>query len=364
MLIIPLKDKIISLKKELISYQSGDIKPIKTGREWLDSVFGGLIPGDITTIAGSSGGGKTFELGRVKRFIMDINNNPSADKFVWLSNSLEMRLMSNVIRDLSIKLKKSKGKILTNSFTEDEIESVKDYFKDLNDGRYYINELSTDSKTFGSNIRAFLNEHKDKDAVFIDIDHIALQEGSSDKGSVDDTVKEIISINKEFKNVFWIVLSQLNRNILARLKEKDNISAPNRGDLYQSDTIFQASDYLYVTHNPQRLGISEYMRVNADVYDYLSNHFSEIKNGKGVFNTHSRIFYHILKMREADALFKDIFIEEINFEGKSKFDGLQQTKTQETETSVDTFMPNFSKQTLAINNFWEKDDNPESDCPF
>lgn len=362
--IVSLKEKILSVKKELHKYQSGKFKPVKTGREWLDSMFGGLIPGDIVVIAGSSGGGKSFELSRVKRYIMDLNNNDSANDFVWLSNSLEMRLLSNVLRDLSVKLNKGKGKILKENFNEDELNIAKEYFSDLEDGRFYLNEKSSTSNEFSNQIRFFLDNNKDKKAVFIDIDHIALQKGGDDKkGVVDAVMEEIISINKDYKNVFWIVLSQLNRQILLRSKDKDSNSAPNRGDLYQSDTIFHAADYVYVTHNPQRLGILEYMRVSQDAYMYLADHFSEIKGNRCSFKTFSRIFYHVLKNREANALFKDIYIEEINFEGKDNFKGLED-KPSENKIDIEKDMPNFNSK--SMNKWYEKDNafDEIDDVPF
>lgn len=345
MKIVSLKERQLEIRKKLHAYQTGDLKPVVTKRAWLDSIFGGLIPGDIVVIGGGSGSGKSHELGVVKRNIMSKEINPEADDFIWLSNSLEMRLLSNVLRDLSPKLRKSKGKILREAFTDEEAILVKDYFKEMKDGRFFLNEQGTDAKTFGEKIREFLDNHKDK-SVFIDVDHIALQKGKDKKkDSVDDVIEEIQAINREYDNVFWIILSQLNRNILLRIREKDNNAAPNRGDLYQSDTIYQAADYLYVTHNPQRLGITDYLKVNREVYGHLSAHFSEVKGNRASFKTHARVFFHALKIREASTLFDDIYIEEIEFEGKEKFKSLESADNSESE--IDEDMPVFDKNSVV-----------------
>ncbi|GAH14979.1 unnamed protein product, partial [marine sediment metagenome] len=107
-------------------------------------------------------------------------------------------------------------------------------------------------------------------------------------------------MKKIFPNAYFIILSQLNRAILARIKDKDMMAMPNRADLYQSDTIFQISDYVYVCHNPNRLGINEFLKVNKEIYDYLEDHFSEQDTKNRIsFDTLGKIFYIVLKMREA-----------------------------------------------------------------
>lgn len=317
----PLKSVASKAKAALKEYQTGKRTPVKTGREWLDEIFGGLMPMDIVTIAGMSGGGKSFELQRIKNYVMNPANNLDAKEFIWLSNSLEMKMISQMIRDLNIVLKKSKKKILTEEFTDDEKLLVNDYYENATDDRFYINEESVTPEQFETETRAFLQLHTDKVAVFIDIDHIALQrdKNGNKKSTVDEIVEIMNRLKKEFPNTFWIVLSQLNRSILERIREKDNQAMPNRGDVFQSDSMFFISDYLYVCHNPHRLGINQFSRANADIYDYLEAHFTEENKGKISFETLGKIFYIILKMREADILYKDIYIEEIDVPGKEKY---------------------------------------------
>lgn len=318
------EEAFIRLKK----YQTGKFTPVVTGREWLDDIFGGLIPGDIVTIGAASGGGKTFELQRIRNVVMNKNFNPNAGNFVWLDNSLEMRFMSLMLRDLKRVMGKSKKKILLHEFTEEEKQLCRDYNSSLNDGRFFINEETDSAESFETGVRAFLEEHRDKDGVFISIDHIALQKAKTDgkKNVIDDIIDCINRLKKEFPNSYWIILSQLNRNILLRNKERDSSAQPDRGDFYQSDTIFHVSDYVYVTHNPFRHKINEFMRVNPDTYSYLSEHFTKEEKGKVSFKTFARVFYFVLKSREAEVVFNDIFIEEIEFEGKEemrKFEDVQ-----------------------------------------
>jgi replicative DNA helicase len=321
-MIRPVKEVADEAFKKLADYQSGKSKPVKTGREWLDSIFGGLLPQDIVTIAGASGGGKSFELQRIKNYVMNKDNNANADQYVWLDNSLEMRLLSNIIRDLHKNLEISKKKILTMPFTPSEQSLANNYAKQIMDGRFFIDEEATTSEEFEKRTRAFLKLHVDKTAVFITIDHIALAKngGSDKKGAVDGIVEVINRLKKEFPNAIWIVLSQLNRTILNRIKDNDIMAMPNRADVFQSDTMYHISDYLYVTHNPYRLGINEFSRVNAKQYDYLEEHFTEPdKKGKVSFKTLAKMFFIVLKSRESDVIFDDIFIEDIDLPNIEKY---------------------------------------------
>lgn len=336
MAIKPVKEVADKSYELLAKYQSGELLPVKTGRPWLDELFGGLLPMDIVSIAGASGGGKSFELGRLRKFIMDTNNNPSADNFVWLDHSLEMRYLSNILRDLKEALNKNKKKVLLEKFTEEEVGIVNAYRESTTDARYYIEEEAVVPITFEQRMREFLSQHTDKEAVFISVDHIALQkdERGDKKRTVDDIIEIINRLKKEFPNTYWFILTQLNREILKRIKDKDIMAMPNRSDVYQSDTIFHISDYVYVTHNPHRLGINQFSRVNREIYEYLEEHFVEEKDGKISFDTLGKIFYIILKMREADILFKDIYIEEIDIEGKEKWREKPKTVNSDMDSPI------------------------------
>jgi len=340
-MIRPVKEVAHQAMAMLKKYQSGELKPVKTGRPWLDELFGGLLPQDIVTIAGASGSGKSFELQRIKNYIMDKENNPNADNYAWLDNSLEMRFLSNILRDLNKNLEKSKKKILIEKFSRAEEELVKNYYKQLTDGRFFIDEEAVTASEFEKNTKEFLKLHTDKLSVFVTIDHIALQKngGGDKKGAIDSIIESINILKKEFPNAIWIVLSQLNRGILGRIKDKDIMAMPNRGDLYNSDVIYHISDYLYISHNPYRLGINEFSRVNSKQYDYLEEHFTDKdKKGKVSFKTLGKIFYIILKSREAEILFDDIFIEDVNLSNIEKY-----TVTQDTMVG-EIVEPNFGDE--------------------
>jgi len=280
-MILPYAQVYAHSMRKLKKYQSGELTPIKTGREWLDATWGGILPGDVVTVAGASGAGKSFELQKLINNIFKLNNS---EKYVCLFNSLEMRNISTVIRDFKIELNKSKKSILTEEFTEEEKEVLRGYSEMYTDGRFFINEETKTAEDFMTEWTAFLEEHKDKEAVVITFDHTALVKGG-EKKQIDTMLANINILKNKYENVVFILLSQLNRNILSRIAEKNSMSAPVRGDLYFSDSMFFLSDHLYVINNADRLGISEYMKVNPEIYKDLAHHFSEQGNKKVSFLT-------------------------------------------------------------------------------
>lgn len=313
--------------------------PVKEEYKYCFTVTSGMLVlrrGGNINITGNSG--KSFELQRVKNFIMSPENNPKADNFVWLDHSLEMRMISNIIRDINLKTKKSKGKIISEEFTEEEKVIVSEYYKQITDGRFFVEEDPSDAETFYQNMKDFLSQHTDKEAVFVAIDHIALSKAKSGqkKSGVDDTMEAINRLSKEYPNSFWIILSQLNREIERRSKDKDYDAKPNRGDLYASDTIFHLADYVYVTHNPFKLGVNAFMRFNENRYEDLREHFIERSKGKASFDSLGRVFFVVLKMREADSVFRDIFIEEIDIPDIEKY-----RDSREEKNSISATPPSF-----------------------
>lgn len=339
MAIRPVKEVADIAYLQLEKYQNGELQPIRTGREWLDEIFGGLLPMDITAIAGASGGGKSFELARIRKFVMNPENNPTAGNYIWLDRSLEMKYISNVLRDLKIALNKTKKKILMENFSQEEMEIVEEYRRGSTDSRFFIDEEALSPEEFEQTMDKFLSQHTDKEAVFISTDHIALDKDvkGDKKKAVDGIIEAINRLKKKYPNSYWFILTQLNRQILTRIKEKDIMAMPNRSDVYQSDTIFHIADYVYVSHNPHRLGINQFSRVNRDIYDYLEDHFVDDKNGKVSFDTLGKIFYIVLKMREADILFRDIYIEEIDIDGKDKY------REPKQDDMLDVSAPKFNK---------------------
>ena len=375
--ILKLKDLTKDALKELNRLQTGKKRLVKTGYESVDSHIGGLLNGDILLFSGLSGHGKSETLFEFKDNVLNTDINPDAKDYVFLDISLEMKVFNIVLRALHRNMNKSKKKILFETFTEEEQEICKIYFESTQDDRQYISQAPSTPDELYLKLREFLLEHINKKAVFIAIDHILLLLGADKKGVIDNTMEYLNRLKLEFDNVYFIVISQLNRSLLARVAEKNNASCPNSGDLYGSEFMQQAASYSIIVFNAFKVGISQFMKVNPDFYDYLSEHFGEKddKNDKVSFNTIGKLFHVVTKVREGDAVFKDIFIKDMKMDDVTK-EILQSKPKVDLLAAAPMFKPkpidltfsikDESKNKLEpIEDIWDEHDTEEKDdMPF
>jgi len=295
---------------EIASYQNRDKLLINTGYDMFDM----LVPGSVVTIAGPSFTGKTILLNKLKKNIMSVDYNSHANNFIWLSNSLEMTILMNTLRDLSFKLGKPKKEILLTHFEEHEKLLVKQYYVEQSDGRFFINEEPPTPEEFREEVGKFLEEYKDKDLVVVDFDHTALAKGKNKKEVMDAIYQIQNEFKKTYPNVLFVNVSQFNRESLSRVEDKSEAMKPRRSDLYQSDELFQVSDVVICLSIPYKLGIENYRSVSPSFYEYLGDHFGDFnsKRTKVSFKTYGRIFYEVLKSRFSEGITpRDTFIEVI-----------------------------------------------------
>ena len=69
---------------DLKSFQVGDKKLVKTGKEFIDCHIGGVAPSQLILLGGSSGSGKTKLAMDIINNILDINVNSEANEYVTL----------------------------------------------------------------------------------------------------------------------------------------------------------------------------------------------------------------------------------------------------------------------------------------
>lgn len=313
MAIKPLEEVLLETINTIGKYQRGEFKQVKTNRPWLDHQ-GGVTPKNIITICAASFGGKSTELENLKDDIMNVEINSSASKYIWLSNSFEMTNFATTLRDIKKLTKKDFNSILNEQFSPDEVEILKKYRERRTDGRFFVNQVPQSAKEFICSVDAFLAGHLDKELVVLDLDHIGLIRASNDnkKLAVDDVIEGLNELKNKYNNFLVIILCQLNRGILTRLKEKSNESAVRRDDLFQSDVIYHTSDYVYALQNADYLKIEQYRKINPEKYPHLSHRFTESDSkGKVSLISSGCIFVEVLKDRTADIGFTDIFTIEI-----------------------------------------------------
>lgn len=316
--ILRYRDVVKEAAKEIAEYQSGKKKIIKTDREFLDNLFP-VVNGSVIVISAGSGVGKSYELAKILNNILDTNLNPDAGNYVVLNISLEMRVRSLLLRALNKKLGKSKKDILLEEFSEEERALANEYFKSVNDNRQFISQVPTTPSKFYTATRDFLQQHKDKSTVFVGVDHLALI--GADKGEgrnqiIESFIERVNDLKMEFENVVFILLSQTNSKMIERAKDKDVMAQPQDSDLYYSQFTFQVADYVIIITSPYKLGIKEYSKINPERYPNLEKYFLEPDSkGRVSLETFGVLYYHVLKCREADGLYLDIYAEDLHIPG-------------------------------------------------
>lgn len=324
---------------ELKKLQTGDKLLPKTGFDFIDNHLGGVLPGDVILISSLSGVGKTQTLHTMKKNILDTKINPKANDYIFLDVSLEMKVFNIILRGVANITNKKKSEILFNEFNDEEKERVKLYYEELNDDRQYINQTPTTPSEFYASVSEFLEEHKDRDAVFIALDHVLLMSGSDKQSVLEQLSENINQLKLRYDNVYFILLSQNNRGLLGRAVEKNNAAAPNASDVFGSSFLDQLCSFNIILYNPFKLGISQYMKVNPSRYEYLSEHFGEEDSkGRVSFETEGKIFAHVVKARESDIPFHNIFV--INMDLPQ--DEIEKIKEKNTKPQLQA--PNFPKQ--------------------
>ena len=330
--------------------QQGDKQLLRTGDEAIDCHITGLLPSDCVLYAANSGVGKTKMLYDTLDQILDEKVNPDAKNIKTLEFQLEMKFLNRILRDTNKLTSKKKSEILTNEFTEEEKEVVKKYYESLQDDRRYICEESVTVKEFYEMTKTFCELNKDSSALIICIDHcLLLKKDDAFQDPLEALTSYINQLRKEFKNVYFLLLSQMNRGSLVNIKDRDNSMIPTTAMIYGSSHFEFLCSYIVVLVDPFRLGVNSYLKVNPDRYEWLKDDMQdEDKNGKVSFNTLSNMFKFVLKTRESDHPYKNLFIKKMELTAE-QFEKMKQSVEVKTE------IPSFSTPIFNSTPVFEKE---------
>ena len=329
------------LATEAFSYlnklQQGEKQLLRTGDESIDCHITGLLPSDCVLYAANSGVGKTKMLYDTLDQILDEKVNPDAKNIKTLEFQLEMKFLNRILRDTNKITSKKKSEILTNEFTEEEKEVVKKYYESLQDDRRYICEESVTVKEFYEMTHTFCEINKNSSALVICIDHcLLLKKDDTFQDPLEALTSYINQLRKEFKNVYFLLLSQMNRGSLVNIKDKDNSMIPTTAMIYGSSHFEFLCSYIVVLVDPFRLGINSYLKVNPDRYEWLKENMQDAdKNGKVSFDTLGNMFKFVLKTRESDHPYKNLFIKKMELTNE-QFEKMKQSVVVESTPSFTT----------------------------
>jgi replicative DNA helicase len=287
--------------KQIAKFQTGEEKPIITRFNHLNTCsLGGIFGQTITTIAGSSGHGKSLIAQLIEEDFLNPELNPDCESYILLRCSFEMTVVRLLLRRLMRETGESPEKLLFEVPDEELTEKFKDVANSERDARIFYMEQAPTPEAWLSSVEEFLEQHKEANKVLVSIDHLALikNSGFNKKGAMDILTEGINNLKKTYPNTAFLILSQLNREIDTRTALPE--LAPRKSDLYNTDTLFQISDIVVAINNPAKRGFGKYMLVPVANYEHLREHFNnpEVKNSN--FLTEGRVFWHYMKIRESD----------------------------------------------------------------
>lgn len=300
-----LTEKTIALIED---FQSGKIKPIKTGIDHLDkSCLGGLTPSLIVGIAARSFSGKTYDLERIQRHIL--TNEPDT---IVMNGNYELNFFKILVRDICQKTGKTMDEVLYNSPTVEElIELGKICDVHKNENVYYQNEPVTGDQ-FYEDVMWLIEKYPTK-RIVITVDNLenVLDSKGSQKSSVDYFLTQINRLKDKHFFISFIVLNQLNDDILKRLDNAKN-HKPIESDLYGSGQFFKLCDVLYIKVMPWRMHLQDkFMVFSKEAYSWLEE-FKIQTGNTASFNPKGIVYYFYLKRRGVDIKdTKDVFAERL-----------------------------------------------------
>ena len=366
-----------ALAKEAFSYlnklQTGEKNIIKTGQDFIDCHIDGLLPSDVIVYAANSGVGKTKLLYDTLDLMLDEKINPNAKDIVSLEWSLEMKFLNRILRDTNKKTGKKKSQILQEEFTEEEKDIVRRYYEGLKDNRRFVCEESITTDEFYKMTQDFCKLHKDKSAIIVSLDHVLLLKKENKTDDPLETLTAYINqLRKEFDNVYFILLSQFNRSSFLHISDKNNDMVPRASMIYGSSHFEFLSAYIVGIVDPFKLGVNEFLKVNKDRYDWLEDYMTdEDDKGKVSFSALGNMFYFVIKTRESDNPYKNLFIRKMELTEEQLDKMKSEVKESPSSIEIPTLRPRQIEEsdyvdlpTLSPEDAFGVSDDEDNDVPF
>jgi len=319
-----LTDRTVKL---ISDFQSGKVTPIDTGIDHLNKAcFGGLTPSLIVGITARSFQGKTFDLEKIQSHIKE--NDPDV---IMINGNYELNFFKILLRDIAQKTGKTQAEILYNNPTQEELIKLKEIVAPhRNENIYYQNEPCTPEQFF-EDVKTIIDAYPTKKIV-VTIDNLEniLDTKGSQKSSIDSFLTQINRLKDMHWFICFLVLNQLNDNILQRL-DNPKQHKPKESDIYSSGQYYKLCDVLYVKVLPWRMHLTDKFMVFAkEAYEWLEDFKVYGSGNTASFDPIGSAYYFYLKRRGTDIKdMQDVYAERI-------------FKKEETVGKIPSSTPTFS----------------------
>lgn len=287
----------------LTSYQKGELKPISSGIDHLDSVcLGGLFPDMIVAIGARSANGKSYTINKIRKSILNNDKNIGC-----LFYNLEMPFLSLLLVELKRELNKSFEQIMRTPPQSSELPIYRKVADEFRDPRLTKIDQTVTPEDFYTLTKAYIERNLDKEQIFVLLDHIGIIIGSNKVESIHQTMEYINRLKLEYpRKLTFVVLCQLNRNVEEKMKNTTN--ALNRrlstSDIYSSDSILFFADVVMGQIIPQVFNVKEFCSVRRDKFPHLEQDIvrEDLNSPKDYVRLRSenRVYYEYLKVRLED----------------------------------------------------------------
>lgn len=278
--------------KEVLKYidsrRKGTVRSLKTRwRKFNKSCNGGIEPNIIMSVGGGSGMGKSSFVNTLETDLFDLNQD---QEFVVLNFSFEMIGYRNVGRKLSNRVRRTTTELYSGdpdkkTISDEDFDTLLKHGERIRQYPIYYVEAPGTVEQIKNTIEHFrMGVAKGKWLIVI-LDHSLLVRGRHGEGER-ETISNLQRLFMEIKKwgrISIIQLTQLNRNIESPERIANPLMHyPKRSDVFASDSIFHASDYMMVIHRPEVLHIEEnnYGPSNLPVKDMVYLHILKNRDGE------------------------------------------------------------------------------------